>query len=362
MTIANDGSPASPRGGRGPAIRAFTLAATVLAGGTAIVVWFVVQHNKLFPPGGFVFVVGPYILTAAAAVARRPPRPLAPLAVGAAIVFLVGVLIAAQRRGSWSGWAGLGLGPLITGQYAAAVVSGLVVLLRRGPRAPGGAGVPPPAGMGRARIGTLALVVALVGAYAAAEGWLGGLAGRIARLPYTGPGAPLPLPPSEYLKPEYLAADRLERNLLKDPSFEQVPLKAWTNPYPMGRCDATAVATDVSRSGRASLMYRSAAGGYCSVGQTVSLKRHTWYLLSGWVKAKVESIDDRSNGSAVTSVVASDSFGILAQPADLRSTDWQDFATVFNSSTSNTAWVSVHFGAPATGTAWFDDLVLIELP
>jgi hypothetical protein len=161
-------------------------------------------------------------------------------------------------------------------------------------------------------------------------------------------------------RPEYVTAARRRANLLVDGSFEREPAKHWEPQSWRRNDDAAAFVTDVARSGKASAKLRSTEFDDCMVGQTVAVKPGTQYLLSGWVRTKNVSVEDGGRVAASLSVAG----GFEASPSIAVADDWAYASLVFDTGERKEVRVGArlgHHGSCAKGTAWFDDIVLIEL-
>jgi len=350
-------------------VEAFVLGIVALYSGVGIVICFVLQHNKVFETTGFAFLLGPYIIIMIAAVTLWTGRATrGALVPGMIIVLGCGIFIASARRGAWSGWGGLGLVPIIFFQYVVAGLSLLAAMVTRRMAStrcqsePAENAKQKMSGINKVRIWTFGSLAMVLTAYSLLHSELQSIAQSIARRPYTGPGAPLPLPHSEYQKPEYLTPDHLNRNLLKNASFEKSMLDPWRNSPFQKQCDAPIFASDQKRSGSYSLKLRCDPSGSCSVGQDVTIKRDTWYLLSTWIKLEAQVPDEKTNGVGAGLTAISESFGISSPPPNFKTNEWQYVAHVFNSGKARQVLVSLNFGAPASGVVWYDDVALVELP
>ncbi len=166
------------------------------------------------------------------------------------------------------------------------------------------------------------------------------------------------------------AADRVQQqigaqsshgnNLLANASFEEMENSApsgWHRGWQRGT-SLTTVA-NVARSGKHSLEIRTNEQADAAWSQEVSVKPHTSYRLSGWIKT--EGVNKGSGLGALLSVRE------LGRPdpdlAVAGTTDWTPFEQVFDSGTHRRLSISALFGhtGSSTGTVWFDDLELAEV-
>jgi hypothetical protein len=96
--------------------------------------------------------------------------------------------------------------------------------------------------------------------------------------------------------------------------------------------------------------------------QTVTVVPHRRYLLSGWVKTQNLRFAERDRQGAHLYVWGGHRYSTKNLPSDA---DWTYYAVVFHSGDRTIVDVAARLGAFAgtvTGTAWFDDLVLVEIP
>lgn len=172
----------------------------------------------------------------------------------------------------------------------------------------------------------------------------------------------LPSPATDYQDPVYLNAARLSRNLLKNGSFEEAPQSGWVVRSWRMNPRASAIVTDHSRSGKGSAILRSGQSDDCMFAQKVTVKPEKRYLLCGWVQSKDVVIVDRAGQMGANLSVWG---GFESSQSIVGTMDWTYLTLVFNSGGRTEVEVGCrlgHHGSLASGTAWFDDLVLIELP
>jgi len=150
-------------------------------------------------------------------------------------------------------------------------------------------------------------------------------------------------------------------NLLANPSFEERAgdqLVAWKVRSYTGHAEHRVA--DHARSGQNCLAIQSAAGSDTSWYADVAVKPNTDYRLSAWIKTA--DVKTRGAQGALLNVHE------LQQPAPVRTqavrgtSDWTPVSVRFNSGSRTGLTINCLFGGwgQATGTAWFDDVELIE--
>jgi hypothetical protein len=162
--------------------------------------------------------------------------------------------------------------------------------------------------------------------------------------------------------PEYLTAERRRGNILTDGSFEATGTKVWASRSWRANKEVSAVVGDQKKAGRSAAVLRSTVGDDAMLYQKVATKPKTRYLFGGWVKTEKVEIDQTGGTMGASLSVAG---GFEASRALTGTNDWTYVALVFNSGDRKEVEVGPrlgHHGSVASGTAWFDDLVLIELP
>jgi serine/threonine protein kinase len=165
---------------------------------------------------------------------------------------------------------------------------------------------------------------------------------------------------ARFKKPEYITAEVRKKNLLKEPSFSVSPFSMWTrNSLGTQGMDTTkSFCLDplVKHEGDFSLALSTDNGLRYECIQIVPVNKGHRYLLSGWIKTeKVISTSDEPKGGARLAI------------------DWWDETSIID---GDSDWTFVSVVAVtkkeqlpircvltrAKGKAYFDDLVLIELP
>ncbi len=161
--------------------------------------------------------------------------------------------------------------------------------------------------------------------------------------------------------PEYLTPDRRRANLLANGSFED-GAKAWSARSWRGNQGVAAVGTDVSKDGKAAVVLRSEAADDAVFWQKAAVQPKTRYLLSGWVRTEKVAVEQAGGTMGANLSVAG---GFEASGSVVGTKGWTYLALVFASGDRTAVEVGArlgHHGSTAAGTAWFDDLVLLELP
>jgi hypothetical protein len=161
--------------------------------------------------------------------------------------------------------------------------------------------------------------------------------------------------------PEYLTPERRRANLLLNGSFE-VGEKNWTLRSWRGNRDALSIDMDKGKSGKASARLRSSTADDAMLWQKVVVKPRTRYLLSGWVRTDQVAIGEKSGSVGANLSIWG---GYEASKSLIGTKGWTYQTLMFGSGDRTEIEVGArlgHHGSIATGTAWFDDLVLIEIP
>ena len=161
--------------------------------------------------------------------------------------------------------------------------------------------------------------------------------------------------------PEYLSPDRRRGNLLADASFED-GAKAWTPRSWRGAKGISALTVDVRKAGKAAIVLRSAVADDAMLWQKVMVKPKTRYLLSAWARTEKVVIEEQGGTVGANLAVAG---GYEASNSLVGTKGWTYLALVFGSGDRTAVEVGPRLGlhgSTASGAAWFDDLVLIELP
>ncbi len=149
-------------------------------------------------------------------------------------------------------------------------------------------------------------------------------------------------------------------NLIPNPSFEDVDASmpvGWKIRTYSGSADHALA--DHGRTGRHSLRISSTKGSDTSWHATIKLKAHTRYRMSGWIKTDALTPKGNAHGSLFNIHEINPS----TTTSQKGTTDWQEVTGTFENDGRTEFTVNCLFGGwgHSTGTAWFDDLQLIEL-
>ncbi len=164
------------------------------------------------------------------------------------------------------------------------------------------------------------------------------------------------------LSPAFLTRELQARNLLKNGDFEAGDTNGWKFDSWRNNKSSVAVVEDIVRTGRKALRIRANQNDSIELKQTVKVSPNRWYLLSGWIKTQNLKFWERDHQGAHLYVWGHHRHQSQSVPANA---DWTYFAVIFDSGQRQSVDVAARLGAFAgtmTGTAWFDDLGLVELP
>jgi hypothetical protein len=160
--------------------------------------------------------------------------------------------------------------------------------------------------------------------------------------------------------PEYLTPERRKANLLVDGSFEGRPLQNWSIRSWRGNTKAVQIDSNEAKVGRQSAVFRPTEPDDVMFTQVVAVKPKTRYLFYGWAKTQDIVVEKgQVNRGATLSLWG----GFESSRSLSASNDWTYLELVFDSGERTSVEVGArlgHHGSRATGTAWFDDLCLIE--
>jgi len=96
--------------------------------------------------------------------------------------------------------------------------------------------------------------------------------------------------------------------------------------------------------------------------QKVAVKPRTRYLLSGWIKTKDVVVVEKGGRTGANLSIDG---GYEASTSLVGTNDWTYVVLVFDSANRTDVTVCARLGffySTAKGTAWFDDLSLVEIP
>jgi hypothetical protein len=164
--------------------------------------------------------------------------------------------------------------------------------------------------------------------------------------------------------PGFLTPELRKRNLLADASFENGTTDRWVSvTWRKNQQRAVQAQDQEAKAGKwaLELSIPAAAADDARCTQKVTVKPGTRYLLSGWVKTKGVAVAEA--GGRTGANLSLDGGPTPAQSL-VGTNDWTYVATVFDSGVRAEVTVCARLGyhfSTATGTAWFDDLVLVEL-
>jgi len=152
-------------------------------------------------------------------------------------------------------------------------------------------------------------------------------------------------------------------NLLPNPSFEQVAggrPAGWTVRAYSGKADLTV--DNVARTGDHALRITSATGSDSSYFAKVKLKPNTRYRLSAWIRTSGVQVTGHAHG-ALLNVHELPAIPGNRTPALKGDNDWRRVESEFATGNDTDLSINCLFGGwgLARGTAWFDDVELIEL-
>jgi rhomboid protease GluP len=147
--------------------------------------------------------------------------------------------------------------------------------------------------------------------------------------------------------------------LIKNPGFAN-GLEGWFSPVTLGQYG---IDTAVAHEGRQALRVTASAPTDAAIGQEVKLKPGQWYRLTGWVRTR--GLDPRGAGVYGTFHVHGRATNevIAKGPNHKGDTEWTKVVIPFQArgdGLTRIVMFFVGFGA-GTGTAWFDDLKLVEI-
>lgn len=166
---------------------------------------------------------------------------------------------------------------------------------------------------------------------------------------------------AKLLSPQFLTEELRKQNLLSNSGFESGDA-AWKFESWRKNTKVLKIADAPTYSGRQAAQLHFSFNDAASCRQSVAVKPHKRYLLSGWIRTKDLQYAERDRKGADLFVPGSYYF---SSPNLHTTDDWTYYAIVVPSGNRTTMEVGLRLGLNAgtvTGTAWFDDLCLIELP
>ena len=196
-----------------------------------------------------------------------------------------------------------------------------------------------------------------------------------AEMPEALPAAPAPDPASAAPPPPASAPDSVTRpkppprttsgtltNVMENPGFEQLDQQGrpvgWFSQVYGGSCEFSVVRD--GRRGSHAVCVRSTTGGDGAWSTRTKVKAHTTYLLKCWIRC--EQLSGGGRGAQVNLHVSD--IPIEGRSDALTGTSgWKQVQCLFETGTVTEVQLNCLFGGwgQSTGTAWFDDLEVIEL-
>lgn len=161
------------------------------------------------------------------------------------------------------------------------------------------------------------------------------------------------------LAPGFVTEELKNNNLLKNPGFEDGE-NNWRSDS--GGVKRTSIVKSPVRSGKQALQISADWWDAARAIQTVAVKPNRRYLFSGWIKTDNIRFYERDKSGAHLFVEG----GYRHRSANVPVTaDWTYYAVVFHSGDQKEVKIEPalgHFAGTVMGTAWYDDLCLIEIP
>lgn len=162
------------------------------------------------------------------------------------------------------------------------------------------------------------------------------------------------------LSPNYLTAARRRANVLVDSSFENANAKRWSVLSWRQNSAAVRIQSDDAKSGKNAVAITSVEPDDARYTQKVRVKPNTHYLLAGWIKTNDVTVVQ--SGGRIGACLCLEG-GYEASRSLVGDNGWTYVTLQFNSGNRTAVTICARlgfYGSTATGSAWFDDLVLIE--
>jgi serine/threonine protein kinase len=163
------------------------------------------------------------------------------------------------------------------------------------------------------------------------------------------------------LSPEFLTPELKKQNLLRNGGFESGTddwrFESWRN-----RRDRATVVVKPVHSGDGVLEIKNPENDSVQFRQTVKVTPNRRYLLSGWIRTKGIVFHERNRAGACIYAYGWHRHRSAKVPVDA---DWTYDSVIFNSGNRDKLDVAVMlggFGGTVSGTAWYDDICLVEIP
>jgi hypothetical protein len=164
------------------------------------------------------------------------------------------------------------------------------------------------------------------------------------------------------LLPGFMTAARIKSNLLINPSFEE-GMQGWSSQTYLRNPNVFSVATDPSKTRKEIGLLKSISKDDAWILQKVKVRPHNRYVLGGWIRTEnVVIAQPEGTKGAHLLVHGKKQF---ASESIIGTSDWRYLAVQFVSNDLTEVEINLRLGgngSVATGSAWFDDFVLIELP
>jgi len=146
----------------------------------------------------------------------------------------------------------------------------------------------------------------------------------------------------------------LASNLLPNPSFEEKTVngvRGWESRAWGGKANARWSVESPGRTGKHSVAIRSERGTDAAWTSTVTVRRGTFYRLSGWIKTQHVR-------GAVGALLNIQNMQYVKTPPVTGTKDWTRVSTVFRTGRTTELEINCLFGGwgVSTGQAWYDDV------
>jgi len=168
-------------------------------------------------------------------------------------------------------------------------------------------------------------------------------------------------------EPAFLTKNLKSHNLLGSPSFEETNSLAWVPSSWRSDTEAASFSRIAGPNGKETTcaLINTSTNDDVSFTQTVQVKPKTKYLLSGWVKYEKVTVEEKGPYGKIGVNLCIAGTWDHSSPLLEGSSDWKYLTLVFDSGDRSVLGVSARLGYysnTTTGTAWFTDMCLVELP